>query len=52
VKDKPGGWAGFFRGCRAVGRARGSLVESMASRRKVLLEMNDYRRFIGGDSVS
>ena len=40
------------RGCRAVGRGRGSQVEIMASHRKMLIEMIDYRRFIGGDNVS
>jgi hypothetical protein len=38
--------------CRAVGEGRGSQVESMASRRKMLTEILDYSRFFGGDNVS
>ena len=43
-------WASCFRGCRDV--YQGSQEESMASHRKMLIEMIDCRRFIGGDSVS
>ena len=39
-------------GCRAVDRGKASQVESMASRRKMLIEILNYRGFIGGDSVS
>ena len=39
-------------GYRAIDLGRGSQVESMASRRKMLIEIIDYHRFIGGDSVS
>ena len=45
-------WASCCGGCRGVDRGRGSQVESMATRRKMLIEMIDYRRFIGDDSVS
>ena len=36
----------------AVDRGRGSQVESMASRRKMLIEILNYSGFIGGDRVS
>ena len=39
-------------GCRAVDRDRGSQLESMASRRKMIVEILDYLGFIGGDSLS
>jgi hypothetical protein len=45
-------WAGCCGGCRAVDRGKGSQLESMDSRRKMLIEILDYSRFIGGDSVS
>ena len=45
-------WASCCEGYRAVDRGRGSQVESMASRRKMLIEILNYRGFIGGDSVS
>ena len=38
--------------CRADDQGRGSQVESMASRRKMLLEILNYRGFIGDDNVS
>lgn len=37
---------------RAVDRGSGSQVESMASRRKMLIEILNYCGFIGGNSVS
>ena len=37
---------------RAVDQGRGSQVESMANRRKMLIEILNYHGFIGGDSVS
>ena len=46
MKEK---WGRFW---RVVVRGWGSQVESMASRREMLIEVLDYRRFIGGDSVS
>ena len=53
MKEKRGvAWASFCRECCVVGRGRGSQVESMASLRKMLIEMINYCRFIGGDSVS
>ena len=45
-------WASCGEGCRAVGRGRGSQVESITSRRKMLIEIVNYRGFIGGDRVS
>ena len=36
----------------AVARGWGCQEESMASRRKMFIEILDYRGFIGGDSVS
>ena len=39
-------------GCSAVVWGRGSQVESMASRRKMFIEILNYSGFIGGDSVS
>ena len=36
----------------ASGGAELLAVESMTSRRKMLIEMIDYRRFIGSESVS
>ena len=47
-----GALASFCGGCRAVDRGRGSQVESMASHRKMLIEILNYSGFIGGDSVS
>ena len=38
--------------CSAVDRGRGSQVESMASRIKMLIEILNYIGFIGGNSVS
>ena len=40
------------RGSRLSGRGRGSQVESMASRRKMLIEILNYSGLIGGDRVS
>ena len=37
---------------RVVDLGRGSQVESMASRREMLIEILNYRGFIGGDNVS
>ena len=45
-------WASCCGGCSAVDRGRGSQVKSMASRRKMLIEILNYSGFIGGDSVS
>jgi hypothetical protein len=45
-------WASCCGDCRAVDRGRGSQVEGMASRRKMLIEILNYSGFIGGDSVS
>ena len=44
--------AGFCGGFQAVDRGRGSQVESMASRREMLIEILNYSGFIGGDSIS
>ena len=44
-----GALAGCCRGCRAVDRGRGSHVESMASRREMLIEILNYSGFIGGN---
>ena len=45
-------WASCCGGCRAVDPCRGSQVESMASRKKNIIEILNFRGFIGGDSVS
>ena len=45
-------WASCCWGCSAVDRGRSSQVESMASRRKMLIEILNYGGFISGDSVS
>ena len=45
-------WASCCGGCSAVDRGRGSQVESMASRRKMIIEILNYSGFICGDSVS
>ena len=45
-------WASCCGGCRAVDRGRVSQVESLASRRKMLVEILNYSGFISGDSVS
>ena len=45
-------WASCCGGCSAVARGRGSQVERMASRRKMLIEILNYSGFISGDSVS
>jgi hypothetical protein len=45
-------WACCSERCRAVDRGWGSQVESMASRRKMLVEILNYCGFIGGDSDS
>ena len=39
-------------GAELLTRGRGSQVESKPSLRKMLIEILDNRRFIGGDSVS
>ena len=38
--------AGCCEGCRAVDRVKGSQVESMANRRKMLTEILNYRGFM------
>ena len=45
-------WASCCGVCSAVDRGRGSQVESMASRRKMLIEILNYSGFISGDRVS
>ena len=47
-------WASCCGGCRAVDRdrGRGSQVESIASRREMLIEIIYYPEFTDGDSVS
>ena len=52
MKEKWEGLGKLLWGCRAVDRGRGSQVESMASRRKMFIEIHNYRGLIGGDSVS
>ena len=47
-----GALTGCCGGYRAVDLGRGSQVESMASRREMLIEILNYSGFIGGDSVS
>ena len=44
-------WASCCGGCRALNRGRGSQVESMASHRKMLVEMFNYCGFIGSLSA-
>ena len=39
-------WASCCEGCRAVARSRGNQVESMASSRKMLIEILNYSGFI------
>ena len=47
-----GGMCKLLWGYRALDRDTGRQAESMASRRKILIEILSNRGFIGGDSVS
>ena len=45
-------WASGCGERRAIDQGRGSQVESMASCRKIIIEILNYCGFIGSDSVS
>ena len=51
-REMVGALSGCCGECWAVDQDRGSQVESMASRSKMLIEILNYSGFIGGDSVS
>ena len=52
MKEKRRGLGQLLRGVQCCGAGWVSLVESIASRREMLVEILDYHGYVSGDSVS